>query len=231
MAYELFLEQLPFEAETAAEIMTMHLRQPPPAPSELWPDIPRELEQLLLEMLAKKPDARPTTDAVVERLDLIADELRRRRDSLATLPARAPTARPAIDVGLAETKLAGRRARRWGYLAGASAMAASLALLVFSRNGDSASAAAATTAEVKPAPAHPAPPPAAMPAVVDTTPTATLAVIDVHEPTPAITPAVAPAKSTPAHRAAPHPVPRKPPVTSPRRPLHIDPDGLLDVYR
>ncbi|HLL23739.1 MAG TPA: serine/threonine-protein kinase, partial [Kofleriaceae bacterium] len=40
MAYELFLEQLPFEAETSAEIMAMHLRATPPAPSELWPDIP-----------------------------------------------------------------------------------------------------------------------------------------------------------------------------------------------
>src|SRR5262249_33277987 len=30
MAYELFLEQLPFEAETAAEVMAMHLRAPPP---------------------------------------------------------------------------------------------------------------------------------------------------------------------------------------------------------
>jgi eukaryotic-like serine/threonine-protein kinase len=231
MAYELFLEQLPFEAETAAEIMTMHLRQPPPLPSELWPDIPPELERLLLQMLAKKQDARPTTDEVVERLDLIADELHRRRDSLASLPVRAPTARPSIDVGFAETKLASKRARRWGYLAGVSAMAASLALLVFSRNGDSASAAAATTAEVKPPPVK-APPPATPAVTADAPPAATFAVIDVHEPTPTITPAVvAPTKPTPAHRAAQRPVPRKAPVTSPRRPLHIDPDGTIDVYR
>ena len=58
MAYELFLEQLPFEAETAAEIMAMHLRATPPPPSELWPDIPPQLEDLLLAMLAKDADAR-----------------------------------------------------------------------------------------------------------------------------------------------------------------------------
>ena len=52
MAYELFLEQLPFEAETAAEVMAMHLRTPPPPPSELWPDIPPRLQDLLLAMLA-----------------------------------------------------------------------------------------------------------------------------------------------------------------------------------
>src|SRR5262245_16042495 len=40
MAYELFLEQLPFEAETSAEIMAMHLRATPPPASDLWPDIP-----------------------------------------------------------------------------------------------------------------------------------------------------------------------------------------------
>jgi serine/threonine-protein kinase len=60
MAYELFLEQLPFEAETSAEIMAMHLRALPPPPSELWPDIPPSLEHLLLAMLAKCPEARPS---------------------------------------------------------------------------------------------------------------------------------------------------------------------------
>ena len=38
MAYELFLAQLPFVAETSAEVVTMHLRAAPPPPSELWPE-------------------------------------------------------------------------------------------------------------------------------------------------------------------------------------------------
>lgn len=75
MAYELFLEQLPFEAETAAEIMAMHLRAIPPAPSELWPDIPTRLEDLLLLMLAKNPENRPTMLEVARRLESVRDDL------------------------------------------------------------------------------------------------------------------------------------------------------------
>ena len=57
MAYELFLEQLPFEAETSAEIMAMHLRATPPPPRDLWPDIPPQLEHLIL-FVERLPDAR-----------------------------------------------------------------------------------------------------------------------------------------------------------------------------
>ncbi|HEX7842693.1 MAG TPA: serine/threonine-protein kinase, partial [Kofleriaceae bacterium] len=67
MAYELFLEQLPFEAETAAEVMAMHLREAPPLPSNLWPDVPPALEALLLAMLAKQPEQRPTMIEVAHR--------------------------------------------------------------------------------------------------------------------------------------------------------------------
>src|SRR5205823_11963982 len=68
MAYELFLEEPPFEAETSAEIMAMHLRAAPPPPSESWPDIPPGLEHLLLAMLAKDPDARPSMLTVARTL-------------------------------------------------------------------------------------------------------------------------------------------------------------------
>jgi serine/threonine-protein kinase len=79
MAYELFLEQLPFEAETSAEIMVMHLRAIPPAPSELWPDIPQQLEDLILLMLAKNPENRPTMLEVARRLESVHAELMQRR--------------------------------------------------------------------------------------------------------------------------------------------------------
>jgi serine/threonine-protein kinase len=78
MAYELFLEQLPFEADTAAEVMVMHLRSTPPPPRDLWPDIPPQLEDLLLAMLAKHPDDRPTMLEVAHRLEAVRDELARR---------------------------------------------------------------------------------------------------------------------------------------------------------
>ena len=84
MAYELFLEQLPFEAETSAEIMAMHLRAIPPAPSELWPDIPQQLEDLILLMLAKNPENRPTIVEVARRFESVYTELMERRSAQLT---------------------------------------------------------------------------------------------------------------------------------------------------
>ncbi len=106
MAFELFLEQLPFEAETAAEIMTMHLRAQPPRPAEIWPDVPRELEHLLLSMLAKDPADRPSLETIAGSLLRVRDELDRRRDEprrvaprftrFASAPPLAPLSRPGV---------------------------------------------------------------------------------------------------------------------------------------
>jgi eukaryotic-like serine/threonine-protein kinase len=59
MAFEMLCGRHPFVAESAVEILSMHLDKPPPAPSSFWPEIPEGLEQLLLAMLAKEPDGRP----------------------------------------------------------------------------------------------------------------------------------------------------------------------------
>ena len=40
------------------EIYLQHLEKPPIRPSELWPEIPRPLEQLILKCLEKRPTAR-----------------------------------------------------------------------------------------------------------------------------------------------------------------------------
>jgi tRNA A-37 threonylcarbamoyl transferase component Bud32 len=155
MAYELFLEQLPFEAETAAEVMAMHLRQLPPPPHELWPDIPEALEDLLLAMLDKQPEHRPAVAEVAHRLLAVRDELERRRHAYAQLGPRAAIATPmdpsrpnrvVSSVGLAATELAwSHRAKRWQYAIGVSALAISGMLFWISRGVDR-SANAATTA-------------------------------------------------------------------------------------
>jgi tRNA A-37 threonylcarbamoyl transferase component Bud32 len=78
MAYELFLEEQLFQADSSAEILKMHLNTTPPAPEELWPGIPPALSSLLMSMLAKAPHARPTASEVACSLEGIRDELRRR---------------------------------------------------------------------------------------------------------------------------------------------------------
>jgi tRNA A-37 threonylcarbamoyl transferase component Bud32 len=75
IAYELFLEGPPFVADSVADLVAMHLREPPMPPSELWPDVPVELEALLLSMLAKDPAERPSLHEVATALLRIRHEL------------------------------------------------------------------------------------------------------------------------------------------------------------
>jgi len=161
MAYELFLERLPFEAETAAEVMAMHLRTPPPAPSELWPDVPDSLEHLLLAMLAKQPDQRPTMREVVRGLEAVRGEFARRcsahaapRHRTATPIDASPPNRVISSAGLAATERAAWQPRnhtRWQYALGIAAVAASGLLFWVSRIGDRTASAAPTT-ELRAAP-------------------------------------------------------------------------------
>ncbi len=51
----------PFDAPTCAEVIRMQLEQRPEPPSTRWPDVPPELDRLVLWMLEKDPDARPRT--------------------------------------------------------------------------------------------------------------------------------------------------------------------------
>jgi serine/threonine protein kinase len=60
--------QLPFKGDPEA-IVAQHLSQPPVAPQQHNCDIPDELEQLILQMLSKKPEQRPASmQAVMEQL-------------------------------------------------------------------------------------------------------------------------------------------------------------------
>jgi len=75
IAYELFLEGPPFSAESVADLVAMHLREPPLPPSVVWPDIPMELERLLLAMLAKDPAIRPSLHDIATTLLRVRQEL------------------------------------------------------------------------------------------------------------------------------------------------------------
>jgi eukaryotic-like serine/threonine-protein kinase len=165
MAYELFLEQLPFEAETSAEIMAMHLRATPPPPSEMWPDIPPGLENLLLAMLAKDPESRPTVLTVAHTLELVRSELERRRHEAglddgppartATMaPERRSASRWAVPgAGLAPTERADewvqQNNRRWHVVVGSLAIALSAAMFLFTRETEKAEASSARPAIVE----------------------------------------------------------------------------------
>jgi tRNA A-37 threonylcarbamoyl transferase component Bud32 len=230
LAYELFLEQLPFEAETAAEVMTMHLRALPPEPSELWPEIPHLLEKLLLQMLAKKPEQRPSMQTVAATLEHVRDELAARRQALSSEPvviqprhARARTSAPA----LAATQLAGKRfGRAWRVLAGALALCAAAAMFGLAHDSD-ATAAARTSASLgavndKPIATPPLATTTAAPIVPAATPMPTAP--------PLVIPVSAPVRAVP-HRAAPHShAPAVAPHHDQAEPTKLDRDGTIDPY-
>ena len=243
MAYELFLEQLPFEAETAAEIMAMHLRATPPAPSEMWPDIPPALESLILAMLAKSPDQRPSTLEVARRLEDVASEMTNRRRTVIgaqaleaepmppVLPGSSPSrTRLRSQAGLAPTEHASISGewtpprKRWQYVVGAAALAASTVMFLVTRGGDTASASTVNASGIRSDQVAPAlatqEPPAPSPTDAVTPPN----IVDQMDPTPAIERPASRAKTLRTSSS------RKAPV-APRRQAKIDPDGTLEPYR
>jgi serine/threonine-protein kinase len=56
--YELLTGKTPFEGETPVEIAMKHLSTTPKPPSKLRPDVPPELDMVVLRALAKNPDDR-----------------------------------------------------------------------------------------------------------------------------------------------------------------------------
>ncbi len=58
IVFEMLCGRAPFSGESAVEIMSAHLRESPPMPSELQPTIGPQLESMILALLAKNPAER-----------------------------------------------------------------------------------------------------------------------------------------------------------------------------
>ncbi|HEY0192117.1 MAG TPA: protein kinase [Kofleriaceae bacterium] len=69
IAYQLLLGQPPFTAATDLALLYKHLRDQPPAPSSLWPEIPSQLDAVLLRMLAKRPEDRASLAELSDALE------------------------------------------------------------------------------------------------------------------------------------------------------------------
>ncbi|HEX4418247.1 MAG TPA: serine/threonine-protein kinase [Kofleriaceae bacterium] len=68
LAYQLLLGRPPFTSPNDLELLDKHLRDEPPAPHTLWPEIPAELDAVLVAMLAKQPADRPALARVAHAL-------------------------------------------------------------------------------------------------------------------------------------------------------------------
>ena len=65
LGYELLTGHGPFQAIKPSDIVAAHLRDTPRRLSELRPDVPPLLEDLLLRCLSKQPEERPTAEEVM----------------------------------------------------------------------------------------------------------------------------------------------------------------------
>lgn len=57
--YEMLTGQKPFIAENFPQLFEQHLRAEPPRPSRIAPQCPAELDEIIVHLLAKRPEARP----------------------------------------------------------------------------------------------------------------------------------------------------------------------------
>jgi serine/threonine-protein kinase len=76
LLYELCTGQLPFEDANPLRLALRHIDEPPAAPSELVPELPAEVETIILHCLEKSPDDRPqSADEVGQALAALAAAL------------------------------------------------------------------------------------------------------------------------------------------------------------
>ncbi|MFK7931713.1 MAG: protein kinase [Myxococcota bacterium] len=67
LLYRLCTGRRPFEHDDPTTLARMHLREPPVPPQDLYPTISDDLNQLILQLLAKRRDKRPPTGKHVAR--------------------------------------------------------------------------------------------------------------------------------------------------------------------
>ncbi|MBW2454309.1 MAG: protein kinase [Deltaproteobacteria bacterium] len=66
--FECLTGRLPHEGDSLVELLTNVFVTPVPLPSSLRPDIPTSVDALVMGLLSRQPDERPTSDAVAMRL-------------------------------------------------------------------------------------------------------------------------------------------------------------------
>ncbi len=70
--YEMLTGQVPFDGETAVEVALKHMNEPMTPPSRLNPDIPQDLEDIVMKATAKLQTARyATADDMITDINLI----------------------------------------------------------------------------------------------------------------------------------------------------------------
>lgn len=128
MVFEMLTGQLPFDGQTAMEVMIKHVQTPAPPMSSVAPDLPAALDGPVLRMMEKDPDVRPTSllaamddlVAAAELAGLVAPE---RFARLGTgEPSSVGGSRPSHDASVSGAQSRADRSTSAGYGSSRSAM-------------------------------------------------------------------------------------------------------------
>jgi serine/threonine-protein kinase len=97
LLYQMLVGQPPFKGSQIAVLMNCHLNEPPPRPSSKNPEVPRALDDLILNLMSKSPSDRPwDAQVVVGLLSELRDKVARGETikmvfGAAAIAPRAPT--------------------------------------------------------------------------------------------------------------------------------------------
>ena len=138
--YEMLTGDVPFNADSFMAILTRHISDKPEPPRSIRPEIPGEVESIVLKALSKKPEDR--YQSMVEMAVAISRVAV--RDSYSTVDADPPQRPPEQGAGPVATidQLPMQGNRRWVVLLGLAALllGGSLAIMAYLKNDPPASA-------------------------------------------------------------------------------------------
>jgi eukaryotic-like serine/threonine-protein kinase len=132
IAYAMMGGETPFEREASAiEVLAAHISKPPPPPRTLRPDIPPTIDALILELLAKQPEQRPTLAEARSRLKGLmttSSPFAAGASLIATPPGGAPLAAAPAASQVMAPPIARARGRGWLVAGGLGTVAVAIAV-------------------------------------------------------------------------------------------------------
>jgi len=104
--FRLSTGRLPFEGSAGMQVVLKHLRDAPPKPRDLEPQLPQSLEKLILDCLAKDRALRPAdAEAIIQALDRVSSQ-----PASATMFGMPQPVQPATPARAAQSKPAPAKA-------------------------------------------------------------------------------------------------------------------------